>query len=230
MVSRNNTKLLDKARVERERQRFGLRKLNVGVASVLLGTTMFIGASGVAHADTVPTSGSANDSTSDVDTNVADNTAGEANLKDVNTSSANSNVSAVSVSSAVNVGTLNVRALAESKVSTNVSAGDWDKLPNTTVPFTKDPSLTLKVYDPGVNSSTYGPNSKSIYYGEWNGKYYYSGSTKIDALGYNSDETQVNKTIFNAEDGTPGSSSQASINKAPGVSIYGGQTDNHKDW
>ena len=42
MLSRNNLQLLTQRSV-RQRQRFGLRKLTVGVASVLLGTTFFIG-------------------------------------------------------------------------------------------------------------------------------------------------------------------------------------------
>ena len=35
-------------------QRFGLRKLSVGVVSVLLGTTFMVGGT-VAHADSIPT-------------------------------------------------------------------------------------------------------------------------------------------------------------------------------
>lgn len=38
--------------INKEQQRFGLRKLSIGVASVLLGTTVYFGLSGtVAHAD-----------------------------------------------------------------------------------------------------------------------------------------------------------------------------------
>ncbi|MGM9892618.1 YSIRK-type signal peptide-containing protein [Limosilactobacillus sp.] len=37
--------------MERQRQRFGLRKLSIGVASVLLGTTFIFGEGTVAHAD-----------------------------------------------------------------------------------------------------------------------------------------------------------------------------------
>ncbi|EEW54153.1 mucin-binding protein [Limosilactobacillus antri] len=50
MLSKNNLQLLTQ-RGARQRQRFALRKLTVGVASVLLGTTFFIGA---ASADTTP--------------------------------------------------------------------------------------------------------------------------------------------------------------------------------
>lgn len=52
MLSKNNTQL----RLERgalQRQRFGLRKLTIGVASVLLGTTFFIGGAQAATTDEV---------------------------------------------------------------------------------------------------------------------------------------------------------------------------------
>lgn len=49
LSSRNTQEYLRK--MEKQRQRFGLRKLTVGVASVLLGTTIVIGGSTVAHAD-----------------------------------------------------------------------------------------------------------------------------------------------------------------------------------
>ena len=50
MLSKNNVKMLTEKNVNK-RQRFGLRKLTVGVASVLLGTTFFMGTQ-VAQADT----------------------------------------------------------------------------------------------------------------------------------------------------------------------------------
>ncbi|WP_242362194.1 DUF1542 domain-containing protein [Limosilactobacillus antri] len=54
MVSKNNKKLIAEQNRRNERQRFALRKLNVGVASVLLGITFSIygGSQVVAHADT----------------------------------------------------------------------------------------------------------------------------------------------------------------------------------
>ncbi|WP_251575486.1 DUF1542 domain-containing protein [Limosilactobacillus agrestimuris] len=54
MVSKNNRKLIASKNRENEKQRFGLRKLNVGVASVLLGVTFSVYGGGqlVAHADT----------------------------------------------------------------------------------------------------------------------------------------------------------------------------------
>lgn len=50
MVSKNNKQLYIN-KMQQQKQRFGIRKLTVGVASVLLGTTIFIG-NQVAHADT----------------------------------------------------------------------------------------------------------------------------------------------------------------------------------
>ncbi|MCI2030911.1 DUF1542 domain-containing protein, partial [Limosilactobacillus sp.] len=56
MVSKNNRKLIADKNRRNEKQRFGLRKLNVGVASVLLGVTFSLYGGGqiVAHADTTP--------------------------------------------------------------------------------------------------------------------------------------------------------------------------------
>ena len=53
MVSKNNQQLRDNALMARRRFRYGLRKTTLGVASVLLGTTVLMGLSGTAHADTV---------------------------------------------------------------------------------------------------------------------------------------------------------------------------------
>lgn len=53
MVSKNNRKLIAEKNRKNEKQRFALRKLNVGVASVLLGITFSVYGGGqmVAHAD-----------------------------------------------------------------------------------------------------------------------------------------------------------------------------------
>lgn len=55
MVSKNNQQLQATALAARRRFRYGLRKTTLGVASVLLGTTIFVGFSGAAQADTVDT-------------------------------------------------------------------------------------------------------------------------------------------------------------------------------
>lgn len=51
-MSKNNSREYLR-KMEKQRQRFGLRKLSIGVASVLLGTTFLIGGSTVAHADEI---------------------------------------------------------------------------------------------------------------------------------------------------------------------------------
>lgn len=51
-MSKNNAQEYVR-KMEPQRQRFGLRKLSVGVASVLLGTTFMVGGT-VAHADSTP--------------------------------------------------------------------------------------------------------------------------------------------------------------------------------
>ncbi|MDO4913362.1 MAG: YSIRK-type signal peptide-containing protein, partial [Bifidobacteriaceae bacterium] len=58
-----------------QKQRFGLRKLSVGVASVLLGTAFFIGATVDVHADNLTTTASAADATSTTNDNDADKSA-----------------------------------------------------------------------------------------------------------------------------------------------------------
>lgn len=52
MVSKRNQRLLLEKRSDKREFHYGLRKLTVGVASVLLGTTVFLGGQ-VVHADTV---------------------------------------------------------------------------------------------------------------------------------------------------------------------------------
>lgn len=52
MVSKKNYKLLQQRNAEKIKQRWALRKCTVGVASILLGTTIFFGSTAIAHADT----------------------------------------------------------------------------------------------------------------------------------------------------------------------------------
>ena len=53
MVSRNNKKLMTKKMINREVPHYSLRKLGIGVVSVLLGTTMYLGTDNmIANADT----------------------------------------------------------------------------------------------------------------------------------------------------------------------------------
>lgn len=55
MVSRNNSYLHRRQTSERQLQ-YGVRKLSVGVASVVIGVGFFMGSSAVAHADTTSVS------------------------------------------------------------------------------------------------------------------------------------------------------------------------------
>ena len=64
-MSKNNAQEYVR-KMEPQRQRFGLRKLSVGVASVLLGTTFMVGGSTVAHADSTPTMEEATTANTDI--------------------------------------------------------------------------------------------------------------------------------------------------------------------
>ncbi|WP_233446402.1 mucin-binding protein [Limosilactobacillus balticus] len=63
-MSKNNTQEYVR-KMEPQRQRFGLRKLSVGVASVLLGTTFMVGGT-VAHADNIPIAQEATTANTDI--------------------------------------------------------------------------------------------------------------------------------------------------------------------
>ncbi|WP_267866589.1 YSIRK-type signal peptide-containing protein [Limosilactobacillus reuteri] len=63
-MSKNNAQEYVR-KMEPQRQRFGLRKLSVGVASVLLGTTFMVGGT-VAHADSTPTTQEATAANADI--------------------------------------------------------------------------------------------------------------------------------------------------------------------
>lgn len=110
MVSRNNQRI----KIERmlnQKQRFGIRKLSIGVVSVLLGTTFFLG-NGVVHADIVSNSqitttsstpASSSDSNSSNVTITSSETgsaASSATTNDTSASSATSSTSATSASAA----------------------------------------------------------------------------------------------------------------------------------
>lgn len=81
MVSRNNTKLLDRQLSIKQSQRFGLRKTTVGLASVLLGTTFFMGGQSVAHADAESVSVSGSNSAPTETTNQAAGFQSEASVQ-----------------------------------------------------------------------------------------------------------------------------------------------------
>ena len=54
MFSKNNMKMRMQKVADKEQQHFALRKLNVGLVSVLMGTTLFfVGQTSIAKADTL---------------------------------------------------------------------------------------------------------------------------------------------------------------------------------
>ena len=79
MVSKNNHQFYQQKHAERK-QRWGLRKLSVGVASVLLGTTFMLYSNHAVLADTVPTT-TPTDATVQTDSNVADHQRSEVTLR-----------------------------------------------------------------------------------------------------------------------------------------------------
>ncbi|PTM26718.1 YSIRK-type signal peptide-containing protein, partial [Limosilactobacillus reuteri] len=79
MVSKNNHQFYQQKHAERK-QRWGIRKLSVGVASVLLGTTFMLYGNHAVLADTVPTT-TPTDATVQTDSNVADRQGSEATLR-----------------------------------------------------------------------------------------------------------------------------------------------------
>ncbi|MBM6813235.1 YSIRK-type signal peptide-containing protein, partial [Limosilactobacillus reuteri] len=79
MVSKNNHQFYQQKHAERK-QRWGIRKLSVGVASVLLGTTFMLHSNHAVSADTVPTTTPTN-ATVQTDSNVADRQGSEATLR-----------------------------------------------------------------------------------------------------------------------------------------------------
>ena len=79
MVSKNNHQFYQQKHAERK-QRWGIRKLSVGVASVLLGTTFMLYGNHAVSADTVPTT-TPTDATVQTDSNVADHQGSEATLR-----------------------------------------------------------------------------------------------------------------------------------------------------
>ncbi|MDC2826942.1 YSIRK-type signal peptide-containing protein [Limosilactobacillus mucosae] len=102
------------------KQRFSLRRLNVGTVSVLIGTIFFFGAAGTASADTVPTDTSVNVTTSTDQTSSTDSQSvvlsKTASASDASTVVNSASASAVSDSSSL--------ASSASTASTSVSTAD----------------------------------------------------------------------------------------------------------
>src|SRR5699024_7160529 len=83
MVSKNNHQVYQQKLAERK-QRWGIRKLSVGVASVLLGTTFMLYSNHAVLADTVPTNTHTTPTgqTAQADSNVADHQGSEGTAAD----------------------------------------------------------------------------------------------------------------------------------------------------
>ena len=136
MVSKNNKKLIAEKNRRNEKQRFTIRKLNVGVASVLLGITFSIYGGGqvIAHADTVNASDQV--AASDAgDNSLADKS--EVTLSSAASSANQSSTSATSANSAVQS---QAPANSQTAVTANTSASDNAVASNSAVEATKDQS------------------------------------------------------------------------------------------
>ncbi|MCC4326543.1 DUF1542 domain-containing protein, partial [Limosilactobacillus reuteri] len=151
MVSKNNKKLIAEKNRRNEKQRFAIRKLNVGVASVLLGITFSIYGGGqvIAHADTVNTS----DQVAASDT--GDNSlAGKSEVALSNTAlnASQSSTSATSANSAVQS---QASANSQTAVTANTPAsGDNAVASNAAVEATKDQSTAENQPSPSQKVQT----------------------------------------------------------------------------
>ena len=136
MVSKNNKKLIAEKNRRNEKQRFAIRKLNVGVASVLLGITFSIYGGGqvVAHADT-------NDASDQVTASgMGDNSLAnksEVTLSSAASSASQSSTSATSANSAVQS---QASANSQTAATANTPASDSAVASSAAVETTKDQS------------------------------------------------------------------------------------------
>ena len=122
MVSKNNKKLIAEKNRRNEKQRFAIRKLNIGVASVLLGITFSIygGGQAVAHADTanasdqVAASDTGDNSLADKSEVALSNTALNASQSSTSATSANGAVQSQSSANSQPAATASDNAVASS--------------------------------------------------------------------------------------------------------------------
>lgn len=171
MVSRNNQRI----KIERmlnQKQRFGIRKLSIGVVSVLLGTTFFLG-NGVVHADTVSnsqiTTTSSTPASSSDSSNVTSTSsetgsaASSATTNDTSASSATSSTSAASSSqsaSASSAATSSSAPTSASQTSTSSKLSAAKMLVATTTSSNASASV---VDSSGNTSSTLAANTYKNY-------------------------------------------------------------------
>ncbi|MFR0611598.1 DUF1542 domain-containing protein [Limosilactobacillus balticus] len=132
MVSKNNKKLIAEKNRRNEKQRFAIRKLNIGVASVLLGITFSIygGGQAVAHADT------ANASDQVATSNTGDNSLADKSAVALSSAAANASQSSTSATSANSA----VQSQASANSQPAATASNNAPASSATVEATKDQS------------------------------------------------------------------------------------------
>ncbi|MCH5378674.1 DUF1542 domain-containing protein, partial [Limosilactobacillus reuteri] len=145
MVSKNNKKLIAEKNRRNEKQRFAIRKLNVGVASVLLGITFSIYGGGqvVAHADI----NDASDQVATSDNSLANKS--EVTVSSAAPSASQSSTSATSANSAVQSQTS-----ANSQTATPATTSASATASNATVEATKDQSTAENQPSDGQEGQT----------------------------------------------------------------------------
>ncbi|MCT3217566.1 DUF1542 domain-containing protein, partial [Limosilactobacillus reuteri] len=136
MVSKNNKKLIAEKNRRNEKQRFAIRKLNIGVASVLLGITFSIYGGGqvVAHADTA----NASDQVAASDT--GDNSLADKSEVALSNTALNASQSSTSATSANGAVQSQSSANSQTAVTANTPANDNAVASNAAVEATKNQS------------------------------------------------------------------------------------------
>ncbi|OYS86467.1 hypothetical protein CBG24_07180 [Limosilactobacillus reuteri] len=136
MVSKNNKKLIAEKNRRNEKQRFAIRKLNIGVASVLLGITFSIygGGQAVAHADTA----NASDQVAPSDT--GDNSLADKSEVALSNTALNASQSSTSATSANGAVQSQSSANSQTAVTANTPANDNAVASNAAVEATKNQS------------------------------------------------------------------------------------------
>ena len=153
MVSKNNKKLIAEKNRRNEKQRFAIRKLNIGVASVLLGITFSIygGGQAVAHADT--DTANASDQVAASDT--GDNSLADKSAVALSSPAANASQSSTSATSANSAVQSQSSANSQPAATANTPASDNAVASSAAVKATKNqskaenqPSASQKVQTP----------------------------------------------------------------------------------
>ncbi|RMX25015.1 YSIRK signal domain/LPXTG anchor domain surface protein [Limosilactobacillus reuteri] len=182
MVSKNNKKLIAEKNRRNEKQRFAIRKLNIGVASVLLGITFSIygGGQAVAHADT--DTANASDQVAASDT--GDNSLADKSAVALSSPAANASQSSTSATSANSAVQSQSSANSQPAATANTPASESAVASNAAVEATKNQSTAEK--QPSASQEVQTP-AQAQPVAQENG----SGDTSLD------ETRQVLKTIAN---------------------------------